>query len=373
MIISGNIAILMVDNDKVTGFTVIHIPWTRLNESNSKSTGEMMKTIVIVAADNAVASHITGVMDFFQFCNTYWHVSNEHEVDDLFEVLVVSPDGQPITTSSSIVVQTLPPHRLDDADALIVSSAHVFNDVGFKRYLEDMTPLLEGIKRVHQQKKLIGAFCSGTFVLAATGLLDGKQATCAWWLNELFARRFPAVELVLDKIVVEQGLLYTGGATTAYLSLCLKLVESMAGEQIAAQMAKIMLVDLNRASQIPYMSLQQIAAHKDERIGKVQQWMQDNLTQTISLDELAQRFALSKRTLMRRFKVAVGDTPVNYLQRLRVEEAKRLLETTPAPIEDIVARVGYGDVSTFRRLFAQLTQLTPKAYRQRFNLAYAPR
>jgi transcriptional regulator GlxA family with amidase domain len=144
----------------------------------------------------------------------------------------------------------------------------------------------------------------------------------------------------------------------------------MAGEQIAAQMARIILVDPNRASQIPFMSLQQLKGHKDEQIGKIQQWMQNNLSETFSLDELAERFSLTKRTLMRRFKQAVGDTPVNYLQRLRVEEAKRLLETSAISFEVIVNKVGYGDVSTFRKLFVQLTQLSPKVYRERFNVAY---
>ena len=144
----------------------------------------------------------------------------------------------------------------------------------------------------------------------------------------------------------------------------------MAGEQIAAQMARIILVDPNRASQIPFMSLQQLKGHKDEQIGKIQQWMQSNLSETFSLDELAERFSLTKRTLMRRFKQAVGDTPVNYLQRLRVEEAKRLLETSAISFEVIVNKVGYGDVSTFRKLFVQLTQLSPKVYRERFNVAY---
>ena len=122
---------------------------------------------------------------------------------------------------------------------------------------------------------------------------------------------------------------------------------------------------------MPYMTLQQLTPHKDERVKQIQHWMHQHLTETFSLDDLAERFALSKRTLIRRFKQAVGDTPLNYLQRLRVEQAKRLLETTSNSLDAIVAQVGYGDVSSFRRLFQQLTQLTPKDYRRRFNLAYA--
>ncbi len=330
-----------------------------------------MKKIVVVAADNAVASNITGVMDFFAFCNTFWHVSNEEQVSDLFDCKLVAAQGNSVTTSLSFVLPAHTHEVLDDADALIIANAHVYNAAGFEDYLQKISPLFGHIKALHARQKPIGAFCSGTFVLAATGLLDNRSATCAWWLTDLFKSSYPKVKLSHDCIVVEQDNLYTGGATTAYLSLCLKLVEQMAGEHVASQMSRIMLVDPNRSSQMPFMTLQQLKGHKDDRVNKIQQWMQANLSESFSLDDLAQRFALSKRTLMRRFKQAVGDTPVNYLQRLRVEEAKRLLETTPVPLEEIVTRVGYGDVSTFRKLFQQLTQLSPKAYRLRFNLAFA--
>lgn len=329
-----------------------------------------MKTIVILAENGAVASNITGVVDFFDICNTYWQVSKGGGVSALFKSVVVSNQGGDIKTSSGLAIPSVALNQLDKVDAVVVSSGIVYDGAGVQQYINAYQANFDFLRDCFKQNKPIGAFCSGSVILAACGLLDNKKAISSWWLNDLFRLRFPKVELCLDKLVVSDSNLYTGGATTAYLSLCMKLVEDMAGEQLAAQMAKVMLVDPNRSSQVPYMTLQQVGGHQDERVRSIQKFMQNHLADSFSLDDLAERFALSKRTLIRRFKQAVGDTPVNYLQRLRVEEAKRLLETTSASLEDIVSRVGYGDVSSFRKLFTQLTELSPKAYRLRFNLAY---
>ncbi len=329
-----------------------------------------MKTIVIIAEHSAIASNITGVMDFFQICNTYWRVTSGKDVSPLFNCIVASQLGGQVQTSSGIAIDTIAIDKVGSADAVIVSSGMIYDEQGMQDYINGYQGCFEFLRQRHQDGAAIGAFCSGSIILAACGLLDGKRAISSWWLADVFRQYFPKVELCLDKLVVNDNNLYTGGATTAYLSLCLKLVEDLSGEQVAAQMAKIMLVDPNRSSQVPYMTLQGLAGHQDERVKKIQRFMQSNLAQSFSLDELAERFALSKRTLIRRFKQAVGDTPVNYLQRLRVEQAKRLLETTSAPLEEIVNQVGYGDVSSFRKLFVQLTELSPKAYRLRFNLAY---
>lgn len=330
-----------------------------------------MKTIVIVAADGAIASNITGVLDFFNYCNTYWRTANGDEVSDLFECVVVSSSGHEITTSLGIKIPVVDVDSLTSIEAVILASATVVDEPSLERYVDSMRPMFGFIRQIHERNIAIGAFCSSSIILAECGLLDDRNAVSSWWLSELFTRRYPKVNLCLEKLVVNDSNLYTGGATTAYLSLCLKLVEQMAGEQVSAQMAKVLLVDPNRSSQIPYMTMRQVGGHKDERVKTIQRWMQHHMADSFSLDDLAERFALSKRTLSRRFKQSVGDTPVNYLQRLRVEEAKRLLETTSNSLEVIVSKVGYGDVSSFRKLFVQLTELSPKAYRQRFNLAYA--
>lgn len=330
-----------------------------------------MKKITILATDNTVASGIVGFLDVFSFCNTYWRRVNPQATEDLFECRVISSHGGDIITNQGIKVPASGLSQAEDilhADAVILASALVTNKAEFQNYLNDFEPLFAPLHLYAATGKPVMAYCSGTLILAASGLLDGREATTVWWLNEMFQRHFSKVHLRMDKLVVSDGSIHTAGATTSNMSLALHLVHILAGEKLATQMAKILLIDPNRQSQQPFMTMDLMAlSHRDEVIWNVQQWMQHHLTEPLLLEDIAARFALGKRTLIRRFKKALNETPASYVQRLRVDEAKRLLETTSLALEEIVTRVGYEDTSSFRKLFMQLTSLSPRAYRQRFN------
>ncbi len=330
-----------------------------------------MKRIVVLAADNAVAGGIISFMDVFSFCNTYWKVTQANAEEDLFECKILSPNGEPIRSdyglSLPVVLHADAEHYLSHADAVVVASSTITNRTELESYLKAFHPHMSSLHQFAQTGKPIAAYCSGTLVLAASGLLDGKTATCVWWLAELFKRRFPKVNLCMDHLVINDGQLHTAGATTANLSLALQLVKQLVGEQIATQMAKVLLIDPNRISQQPFMTLDADPQHKDLLVSRIQDWMQLHLAQSFLLDDIADKFAIGKRTLIRRFKKALNETPASYMQRLRVDEAKRLLETTELALEQIVIKVGYEDVSSFRKLFIQLTSVSPRAYRQKFN------
>lgn len=330
-----------------------------------------MKRIVVLAADNAVAGGIISFMDVFSFCNTYWKVTQTNAEEDLFECKILSPNGEPIKSDYGLSLPVVPhadaEHYLSHADAVVVASATITNRIELDNYLSAFKPHMSRLHQFAQTGKPIAAYCSGTLMLAASGLLDGKTATCVWWLAELFKRRFPKVNLCMEHLVINDGQLHTAGATTANLSLALQLVKQLVGEQIATQMAKVLLIDPNRISQQPFMTLDADPQHKDELVSRIQDWMQLHLAQSFLLDDIADKFAVGKRTLIRRFKKALNETPASYMQRLRVDEAKRLLETTELALEQIVTKVGYEDVSSFRKLFIQLTSVSPRAYRQKFN------
>lgn len=335
-----------------------------------------MKKIIILATNNTVASGIIGFLDVFSFCNTYWRRVNPQLDEDLFECRVISSHGGDIQTNQLITVPATGLLQAEDiisADAVILASALVTNKAEFQDYLTDFEPLFAPLNLFAATGKPVMAYCSGTLILAASGLLDSREATTVWWLNEMFQRHFAKVHLRMDKLVVSDGHIHTAGATTANMSLALHLVHILVGDQLANQMAKILLIDPNRQSQQPFMTMELMASsHKDEVIWHVQQWMQQHLTEPLLLDDIAAQFALGKRTLIRRFKKALNETPASYVQRLRVDEAKRLLETTRLALDEVVIRVGYEDVSSFRKLFIQLTSLSPRAYRQKFNTqAYA--
>ncbi len=332
-----------------------------------------MKKIIILAAGNVVAGGIVSFLDVFSFTNAYWRRVNPEANEDLFHCHVVSPDGNPVNTNQHIQIPAIGltnPEDILDADAVILASAFVTGREEFQLYLNDFIPLFEPLRLFATTGKPVAAYCSGTLMLAASGLLNHRTATTVWWLKEMFERNFPQVKLCMDKLVISDEHIHTAGATTSSLSLALHIIGILVGEQVAQQMAKILLIDPNRASQQPFMSMELsigVNNHKDELVTNIQNWMQSHMGQSFLLDEIADKFAVGKRTMIRRFKKALNETPASYMQRLRVDEAKRLLETTELALEKIVERVGYEDVSSFRKLFIQLTSLSPRAYREKFN------
>lgn len=329
-----------------------------------------MREIAILVSENCLASSVTGPQDLFNICNTVWHFFEGDSAESLFRVRIVSHDGKPITTSSGIVIEPNEAlNELTECDFLLIASYHYSNNNSLE-YIAQQRHQYADIRRLHEQGCMIGAYCSATLVLADTGLLDGYQATTSWWLSRVFERRYPKVQVVMEQLVVEQNNVWTGGATTSYLNLCLKVVERLVGQQIANQVSKILLVDNNRLSQIPYMqlTLPHFIKHKDSVIAKCQDWIQSNLAKPISLEDMSEVSSMSKRNFIRRFKKAVGETPALYLQRIRIEAAKRYLETTDWNLEQIVEKVGYEDSSAFRRVFQKLTTLSPTAYRTKFSV-----
>lgn len=325
-----------------------------------------MKNIVIFAADGAMSSQITGIIDFFMVCNRYWQVTNNQE-SGLFTVNVVSPNGKNVTCDGGILINATTLNNIEIPSAAIIVGGVSYDSKTLNNYLVKISPLKSDILKCKKNSIPIATFCSSTFIAAEFGLLDGKNATTVWWLAKIFGLKYPQVNLRLDELVVKDEAIFTAGATTSYLSLCLKLVEVLFDGQLADQISRLMLIDPNRCSQRPFMLLDLPGHHHDDLIKKIQQWMIQNLSQPISLDLLADKFSTTKRTLIRRFKKVVDDTPMNYLQKIRVESAKRLLECSGLSLEQIVLKVGYEDVSTFRRLFVELVELTPREYRERFQ------
>ena len=179
---------------------------------------------------------------------------------------------------------------------------------------------------------------------------------------------YPAARLALDELVTADGRIWCAGATTSSFSLCAKLVEHFAGADVAALVARFMLTDPNRGSQAPYAVEPLRPVASDPAIARTQAWVGRNLGRPVSLEEMARVAAMSTRTLIRRFRAATGDTPLSYVQRLRVERAKALLSTTGLAVQTVMDRAGYTDMSSFRKLFRSHTGLVPSAYRERFQI-----
>lgn len=327
-----------------------------------------MKTINIIAPPNCVISSLFGIIDFTRFCNTFWHYLHPDNEDDLFNCIVYAVEGNEISDPSGVTIKALSLDEYQSGDAVFLVSVYAHGKDNVDKYLQDCKAINPIIQQEHQNHKLIATYCTGTFGLAGTGILDGGPATTVWWMKNLFNDYFPKVQLTMDELVVDRDNIITGGATTSYFNVCMTLLEKMTNDIFALQMSKFFLLDKQRLSQQPFIDSSFVINKADKLVEDIQDWMLKHYTESTSLDLLCDLFAVSKRTLIRRFKNACGETPLHYLQKIRIEKAKHYLESTNLSVEQIVQKVGYEDVASFRKLFTGQTQLSPKNYRERFSL-----
>lgn len=280
---------------------------------------------------------------------------------------VESLDGAPVRAASgqTIAVDGRIEGR-NHADAILLTAPFVGDMDDFVARRDQIKAVSSMLRRQHKAGAIIATYCTGSFLLAEAGLLDARVATTHWTMAADFARRYPSVALRATEVLTEQDRILCGGAVTSFLNLSIRLVEMFAGPKLAAVTAKMLLIDINRISQASYATLLDRHGHTDRLVAKAQRRMEATLAQGLRLSELAAHLAVSERTLNRRFKGATGDAPLEYLQTLRIEVAKHLLERGRLSFEAVSERVGYGDLSTFRQLFKRKTGLTPRDYQRRF-------
>jgi transcriptional regulator GlxA family with amidase domain len=313
----------------------------------------------MLLGEGATASSVTTTLDMFRLAQRYQPEAgwNPH---------LYSTSGGLMRLNGAVAVETLPlPADLDDYDAIILPGF-------FAESLEHLVSQLHTtwqtvIARLRRlpESTLVAASCYGTFVLAESGLLDGLPATTTWWLAHEFQRRYPDVLLDADKTLVDSGRAITAGAMTAHTDLSLHVLRRLGGAALARSVSGIMLVDGARASQRPFMSVQK--DYPEPLIQRSIEWMASRLASPVAIDDLAKAMHVSYRTLNRRFIEITGLTPLAYLQALKIERAKELLEGSHHDFEAITASVGYEDVSSFRRLFKRSTGLSPAQYRRQFK------
>ncbi len=226
--------------------------------------------------------------------------------------------------------------------------------------------VIKWLCRQHQKGAEIASLCSGSFLLAETGLLDGKIATTHWFVKDEFHKRYPQVDLKAERLITEENGLYCSGGGTSGLDLCLYIIEKYHGHEAVLLLSKFLVMDRNRSSQIPYSIFNAQKNHQDTDIIEAQKWIEKHYFKSIFLDDVASKVGMSLRNFKRRFKKATGDSPLVYLQRLRVEAAKSALTKKSSPIETIANKVGYEDIAFFRKIFIRYVGESPSAYRNRF-------
>ncbi len=213
----------------------------------------------------------------------------------------------------------------------------------------------------------VASLCVGAFLLAATGLLNGKQCATHWVAVNEFREMFPEVNLVPEKIVTDEYGLYSSGGALSYMNLILHLVEKYAGLENAILAAKVFAIEIERGSQSPFIIFQGQKAHDDEPVKKAQEFIETKFREKITVEQLAYMFALSRRNLERRFKKATNNTIIEYIQRVKIEAAKKDLETSRKNISEVMYEVGYSDTKAFRTTFKKVTGLSPIEYKNKYN------
>ncbi|WP_400193296.1 GlxA family transcriptional regulator [Hymenobacter sp. B81] len=213
----------------------------------------------------------------------------------------------------------------------------------------------------------VASLCVGAFLLAATGLLKGRQCTTHWAAAHYFRARFPDVQLVEDRLITDEHGIYSSGGAFSYLNLVLYLIEKYAGRDVAVTCAKVFQIDIERVSQSAFVIFNGLKEHGDEPIKRAQTYIEDNYQEKLTVDQLADMLALGRRNLERRFKKATANSVVEYIQRVKIEAAKNSLETSRENVNEVMYQVGYTDPKAFRVAFKRITGLSPRQYRDKYN------
>ncbi len=325
-----------------------------------------MHRAAILAYDGCYASSLGGFADILQVANSHLR-QQQCAASSLYEWHFLSATGKPITASNGLQLQAAKLGVHDRFDLVFVPSAHYAGRKPFDRLLADQSAATAWLVAQWNRGAVVAANCTGTFILAQTGLLDQRIATTTWWLEQQFRSRFPSVYLQIEPVVTEADRLICAGASASYLLQATRVIERFSGPAIASQCAKTMLIDVSVTKQTPYLPLLAENEHADALIHQAQNYLQKHMTDEIRIADLASVLGISERTLIRRFRSAVQRTPLAYLQDLRLEAARRMLEVGSLGVEEVACRVGYLDTSSFSRLFRQRVGMSPGAYRNRFR------
>jgi len=249
------------------------------------------------------------------------------------------------------------------ADLLIVPP--IFGDMATA--LELNRSSLPWIRNQFENGAEVASLCVGAFLLASTGLLNGKKCSTHWAYYREFEEMFPEVEVVDGGIITEENGIYSSGGANSFWNLLLYILEKYTDRDTAILASKYFAIDFDRNSQAAFMMFKGQKDHRDEKVKQIQEYIEGNYGERMTVDGLAQRVAMSRRSFERRFKQATGNTVVEYLQRVKIEAAKRSFESSRKNISEVMYDVGYSDSKAFRNVFKKLTGLTPIEYRNKYN------
>jgi transcriptional regulator GlxA family with amidase domain len=334
-----------------------------------RKTSKRPTEVLLMALPQTAGSSLYGMLDVLSVAGNVWQtLTRSGNEQKLFRVRVVAPTGRPFTCGNGIPVS--PDCSVsDDPFASLIVVPELW--LGPDESIEGRYPsVVDWLRRSFEAGASLYSACSGSVLLAETGLLDGRAATSHWGYQDLFRKQYPEVRFDPAPNLCyadTDGRIVTAGGVTSWHDLAMHIIAKHANPGEALKIAKVYLLKWHGEGDLPYANLVRRPPHSDSLVRRCEDWLQERYTEHDAVVRVAEFAAIPERTLKRRFKRATGSPLIQYVQNLRVEAAKRLLENTDLPIEDISERTGYSDASFFRRLFKRLTGLTPGHYRRYFQ------
>ncbi|MBO0939396.1 helix-turn-helix domain-containing protein [Fibrella sp. HMF5335] len=320
-----------------------------------------MKIISLLVYEDAVLSSVSGAVDLLTAANAYLQQMGEPAA---FSIELVSEKERNIQLN--VPAQFVCTKTLDEVTAtslVLVPAFYTSPD----DTLAKNGAIIDWIRRRHAEGIEIASLCKGSYFLAEAGILSGKTCTSHWMSLDDMQRRYADVQVLKDSVMTDHDGIYTSGGALLSWNLILYIIEKFCGRDVSIGVSRMFNIDLDRASQAHFVVFQGQRQHDDGDILKAQTFIEQNFHLPISVEQIAERSNMSKRNFIRRFKSATQNTPLEYLQRVKVESAKKALERNTDDVASVMYNAGYNDTKTFRKVFKQVTGLTPQAYRKKYS------
>lgn len=319
---------------------------------------------ILIPKGHLILDTIVGTLNLFRMANSYSkRIGKTNE--DVFTVDLVSQTREPVACHKYFDVKpTATLEGINKTDLIIISSI----TGNIEKALEQNEHLIHWIRsqRIENDAE-VASLCRSAFILAETGLLNGKTCATHWAVHKLFEQKYAKINLLSEKIICEDNGIYSSGGAYSFLNMIVYLIEKYYGREVAIWCSKMAEIEFDRINQNQFIIFSGQKDHKDEAIKQSQEYIEANYEEKISLDTLAKKFAISKRNFIRRFKKATQNTPYEYIQRVKIEVAKKSLESSTLNVSEVMYNVGYNDEKAFRKTFKKYTGLSPLEYRRKFN------
>jgi len=319
--------------------------------------------VTVLMAPMCSSTSVSATLEVLESANILQAYRSESR-ESIFSITTASLDGRPVSCSGGLSLAPQKPLSSVKETDLIIVPGFLFNIL---QALPNLVGFNAWLAQQYEKGATIAAMCTGAFLAAEAGVLNHKQATTHWYFADAFRQRYPQVKLQENNIITEDDRVICSGGASAGSDLLLHLIRRYASKELAAECSKKLLIDPSRCDQSPYVMQSFVKNHHDEKVRAVQEWLNEHYSSPIAINNLAEQFGFGQRNFKRRFKEATEQNPVQYLQNLRIEKAKYLLETSKISVKSLTYEVGYEDSNSFCRLFKDRVGITPGAYRKKFQ------